>query len=246
MSSPELRLLVITPSRGRPKSIARLLDAIHATRRIETHLHVGVDEDDTELGNYQKVFDHAAREGDVLEPGPRTGLAGWTDRIAVRRAGEYPFLASLGDDHIPFTPGWDIALVRGILEMGGTGFTYPWDNTREDIPEAVVLSSNIVQALGYMCPPVLKHWYIDNVWNDLGWGAGCIRHLRAVTVDHVHPATGKSRADQTTADSAGEFGTDREAYYEWRRTQMPDDVLKIVKLREKPEDSTLQSPVKLA
>ena len=41
--------------------------------------------------------------GDVLEVGPRKGLAAWTNEIAVRRAGEYPFLASLGDDMVPKT-----------------------------------------------------------------------------------------------------------------------------------------------
>lgn len=232
MSQPELSLLVITPSRGRPKNIARLLDAIHDTSQITTHLHVCIDDDDPELGDYERVFSHAGRDGDVLEKGPRKGLAAWTDEVAVRRAGEYPFLASLGDDHVPCTPGWDRALVRGILDMGGTGFTYPWDGTREDVPEAVVLSSDIVKALGWMTPPGLEHWYIDNVWNDLGWRAGCIRHLRAVSVDHVHPAAAKAKADQTTVDSSKSIDADRAVYHEWRRTRMADDVRKIIELRE--------------
>ena len=50
-------------------------------------------------------------------------------------------------------PGWDKALIRAIVETGGTGFSYPWDGTREDIPEAVVVSSDIVAALGWMCLP---------------------------------------------------------------------------------------------
>ena len=237
MSMPELKLLVITPSRNRPKNIARLLDAVHETRKIETHLHVCVDDDDPALEDYERVFDHAGQDGDVLERGPRKGLAAWTTEIAVRRAGEYPFLASLGDDHVPFTAGWDLALVRGILEMGGTGITYPWDNTREDIPEAPVMSSDIVQALGWMAEPSLDHWYIDNVWNDLGWGAGCIRHLRAVTVDHAHAGAGKAAPDQTNKDNAKSFEKDRAAYYEWRRTRMADDVAKIRKLRESRQDA---------
>ena len=89
----------------------------------------------------------------MLEVGPRNGLCGWTNEVAVRRAAEYPYLASLGDDMVPRTKGWDRALVRAITDMGGTGLAYPWDGTREDIPEAVVLSSDIVQALGWMCAP---------------------------------------------------------------------------------------------
>lgn len=226
-------LLVIVPSRGRPGSIARMLDAVHATSRLETHLHVAVDEDDETLPQYQAVMAKAGGKRDVLEAGPRKGLCSWTNEVAVRRAGEYPFLASFGDDHVPRTPGWDAALVRGIRDMGGTGMTYPWDGTREDIPEACVMSSDIVAALGWMCLPELSHWYPDQVWADLGRGAGCLRHLRAIAVDHVHPATGQARADETTRDNGKSLEADRDAYWAWRRTRMAGDVAAIVKLRER-------------
>ena len=146
-------LLVIVPSRGRPNNIARLLDAVHATAKAQTHVHVAVDDDDPELERYRYVMGQAAGEGDKLTVGPRKGLTGWTNEIAVPAAEEYPYLASLGDDMVPRTPGWDEALIRGIERMGGTGFTYPWDGVREDIPEAVVLSSGIVRALGWMAHP---------------------------------------------------------------------------------------------
>ena len=226
-------LLVIVPSRGRPQNIARLLDAVHATSRAVTHLHVAVDGDDEKLPQYQAVMDKAGTEGDLLEVGPRKGLCGTTNDVAVRRAGEYPFLASLGDDMVPRTPGWDRALIRGITDMGGTGFTYPWDGVREDIPEAVVVSSDIVTALGWMCEPSLAHWYPDNVWADLGRGAGCLRHLRAIAVDHLNPATGQVKADATNRDNGRSLEADRDAYWHWRATRMADDVAAIVKLRER-------------
>ena len=230
--SPAGDLLVITPSRGRPGSIARLLDAVHATSVLKTHLHVAVDEDDETLPQYRAVMDKAGADGDVLEAGPRRGLCAWTNEVAVRRAREYPFLASLGDDHVPRTPGWDRALVRAIAEAGGTGFSYPWDSTREDIPEAVVLSSDIVAALGWMCEPSLSHWYPDQVWADLGRGIGVLRHLRAIAVDHVHPATGQARADATTKDNSRSLDADRDAYWAWRVTRMADDIAKVIALRE--------------
>ncbi len=230
-------LLVIVPSRGRPKNIARMLDAVHGTRMAGTHLHVCVDEDDPELGNYELVMDRAGQDGDVLETGPRKGLAAWTNEIAARRAGEYPFLASLGDDMIPRTPGWDKALIRGITGMGGTGIVYPWDGVREDIPEAVVLSSDIVAALGWMCEPSLSHWYVDNVWADLGRGAGCLRHLRVIAVDHAW------KGDQTSKESGEKITADRDAYYRWRREQMADDIKTVIAVRERRNDkaAALQS-----
>ena len=101
-------------------------------------MHVCVDEDDPELPRYEYVMNTAGKEDDHLERGPRKGLTAWTNEVALRRASQYPYLASLGDDMVPETPGWDRALIRGIQRMGGTGFTYPWDGIREDIPEAVV------------------------------------------------------------------------------------------------------------
>ena len=225
-------LLVIVPSRGRPQGVARLLDAVYATSRAKTHLHVAVDEDDETLPLYRAVMDKAGAEGDVLETGPRKGLCAWTNEVAVRRAGEYPYLASLGDDMVPRTPGWDRALIRGIERMGGTGIVYPFDGVREDIPEAVVLSSDIVQALGWMCEPSLKHWYPDNVWADLGRGAGCLRHLRAIAVDHLNVFAGQAKPDATARDNGRSLDADRDAYYAWRRTRMADDIKTVIALRE--------------
>lgn len=211
--------------------MAKLLDAVHATSALTTHVHFAVDDDDPALPEYRKVM-RAARDGDVLETGPRDGLTGWTNRVAVRRASEYRFLASLGDDMTPRTSGWDARLVRAIEQLGGTGFAYPFDGIREDIPEAVVMSSDIVTALGWMANPVLAHFWIDNTWADLGRGAGCIRYLRAVAVDHNHHVTGRTRLDATYASASQRVPADKAAYEKWRAEQMPADVALIRALRE--------------
>ena len=224
-------LLVIVPSRGRPRNVRRLLDAVRAYHRLETHVHVAVDDDDPDLSRYGDIL-AAAGGAHTLETGPRKGLAAWTNEVAGRRAGEYPFLASFGDDHVPRTPGWDRALVRAIGSMGGTGFSYPHDGTREDIPEAVVMSSGIVQALGWMCEPSLQHYYVDAVWADLGRAAGCLRHCRAVAVEHVHPGAGTARPDKTYREAGEKLAADRAAYHAWRKTRMAGDIATIAGLRE--------------
>jgi hypothetical protein len=223
-------LLLIIPSRARPRNIARLIDSMKETCRLGTHFVLGVDDDDPELAAYEFVMEHAGGFGSMIT-GPRKGLTAWTNSLASVYAGDYPYLGSFGDDHLPVTPGWDKALVKAVQKMG-TGFAYPWDNSREDIPEAVVMSSGIVRALGWMALPSLEHWYIDIVWADLGHGAGCIKHLRAVVVDHVHPGKGKAPADQTYADSGGKITADRDAYHQWRRSgQMTEDINKILSLQ---------------
>ena len=224
-------LLVITPSRARPQNAARLIKAVQATSRAVTHVHIAVDEDDPALPEYRKAV-RVMGDGDEFETGPRGGLAEWTNRIAVRKAGEYAYLASFGDDHVPRTPGWDAALIRAIESMGGTGMAYPFDGTREDIPEAVVVSSDIVAALGWMANPACQHWYIDDTWAALGKAAGCIRYLRAVAVDHLNLVV-QGRPDATSRDSGRTLDADKAAYEKWRRERMADDVAVIRKLRDK-------------
>jgi hypothetical protein len=226
-------LLVIVPSRGRPEGVRRLLTAVRETVKLTTHVHVAVDDDDPELDAYQRVLEDAG-DGHTLETGPRKGLAAWTNEIAVRRAGEFPFLASFGDDMVPKTRYWDYYLTRAIGDMGGTGFAYPWDGLREDIPEACVMSSDIVAALGWMCEPSLEHFFVDDVWADLGHGAGCIRHCRAITVEHVHPRARKTASDKTYKDASPKLDADREAYKAWRSARMAEDVQKVTALRGHP------------
>jgi hypothetical protein len=120
--------------------------------------------------------------------GPRNNLAGWTNVLARHLAKDYRALASLGDDHLPRTPGWDLRLLEAIAGMGGTGFAYGNDLLQgAALPTAVVVSSNIVTALGWMCEPSMRHYCIDNVWKDLGEGAGCLAYLPDVIIEHLRP-----------------------------------------------------------
>lgn len=225
-------LLVITPSRSRPQGVARLLEAVHHTKRLNTHVCIAIDDDDPELNQYRKVFDKLAQDGDVLEEGTRKGLASWTNDVAAKQASSYRYLASFGDDMVPRSQAWDWILVRAIEDMGGIGFTYPWDGITEFIPEAVVISSKIVQALGWMCEPSLEHYYIDDVWADLGRAAGCLRHLRTVSVEHMHPGVGKAAADSTYATSSEKISSDHLSYLKWRSGRMLEDIKTVVSLRE--------------
>ena len=73
----------------------------------------------------------------------------------------------------------------------------------------------------------------DNVWADLGRGADCLRYLRAVAVDHVHPGAGLAPPDRTYAESGTKIAADRGAYYRWRAERMATDVAVVAGLRER-------------
>jgi hypothetical protein len=171
-------LAIITPSRGRPWHLQRLMVALADTCRMDTALYVYVDDDDPRLDDYKNLgLAH-------LEVGPRDTLTALTNKAALDLAGEYEFLASLGDDHVPRTTGWDRMLCGEITLMGGTGFSYG-AGSRWVIPEAVVMSSDIVRALGWMMNPVCGHYKVDDTWLELGLSARCISYRHDVLVEHM-------------------------------------------------------------
>ena len=216
-------LVILVPSRGRPASVARLAEACAKTCRTGYLLHFGLDEDDPAAEDAVR----AAREYEPLfNIGPRVGLTSWTNLLAADHP-DVPYLASLGDDHLPVTTGWDEQLITAVEHMGG-GIAYPNDERRVDIPEAAVISTPIVKALGWMACPTMNHWYIDNVWNDLGRGAGCLAFCRDVLVKHLHPNVAPGTpVDATYTDAAGDWDADLRAYQKWRLYQMRADIATV-------------------
>src|SRR5580693_6759067 len=216
---PIADLAVIVPSRGRPEQLGRLIDAVHATARGQTHVLAGVDQDDPRLKDYIALRRTALGPDDYIHTSDqRLNLVRWTNHLELVVRGQYRFLASLGDDMVPKTPGWDVKLMAAIEgEFGGTGIAYPWTATRDDIPEAYVISADLPVALGWMMQPSLQHFWNDNVWADLGHGAGCIRQLRGVVVEHLNVGEGKAVVDQTALDNGQKIAADRAAYDAWCR-----------------------------
>lgn len=225
-------LLVITPSRGRPLRLAAMLTATLGNATSRTDVAVAVDDDD-DLDAYQE----AAQPVEVQWPGrilwrtgPRDTLTGWTNRIAATGIRDYRALASLGDDHVPRTAGWDTMLLDALLAMpGGLGIAYGDDQLQGiNLPTAPVISSRIVAELGWMCHPDLEHMFVDNVWRDLGLLANCLVYHPEVIIEHVHPVNGKAQPDATYEGANARLERDGIAYAEYVRSgALAADALKI-------------------
>jgi len=200
---------------------------------MDTRIHFAFDDDDPDREASIKAAGHHR-----YTVGPRDGLTGWTNNLAMRHVlrGDARALGSFGDDHVPITHGWD-GLLLDVIDKhhGGVGMAYPNDLIRTDIPEAVVISAPIVAGLGWMALPETYHWCIDDAWRDLGAGAGCLSFCESVVVEHKrwwkwqkdptvqHDAT-YSEAEQRLAD-------DRNIYRKWRLTRMREDIGKVRAIR---------------
>jgi hypothetical protein len=224
-------LLVIVPSRGRPGRLREMLRACADRAGALTDIVIGLDDDDA--GAYAEVTREEPGIGVEWVTGPRDTLTGWTNRLAAPRAARYRAVASLGDDHIPRTPGWDRLLLAALDAMGGTGIAYPDDRRRADVPEAAVISSDIIRALGWMCLPSVRHFYCDDAWADLGRGAGCLAYVPEAVVEHMHHATRRDVArDATYAEAEAGGAADLRAYRAWRAGPMGADIETVRALRE--------------
>lgn len=229
-------LLVITPSRGRPQRLQEMLDACLALSAADTDIAVGCDDDD--LDGYRELAGRYSDGRVRWFGGPRTGFAGWTNRLASRytqadpdgdgHLPRYRAFASLGDDHIPRTQGWDKLLLEAIDRMGGSGIAYGNDLFMgPNLPTAAVMSADIVAVLGWMCEPSLHHMYVDNVWADIGRAAGCLAYLPDVAIEHVHFRAGKTPVDPVYTKAESWTDTDKAAYLEWRQRRMGRDVRRV-------------------
>lgn len=210
-------LLVITPSRGRQERLAEMVREVRRTRRADTIIAVAVDSDDPQVSQYARYFTEFCGTDFWCHLGPRQTMAGWTNDLALRYAGRFRAIASFGDDHVPVTDGWDAELLAAIDAIGGTGISYGNDLFQGRLmPTAPVITTDIVQALGWYCLPGLEHFYVDNVWAALGDAAECLVYRDDVIVEHRHPMAGKARWDATYDQGADLFShPDRRVFAEW-------------------------------
>jgi hypothetical protein len=219
-------LLILVPTRGRPANAAALYRAWRDTTSGASDLLFAVDDDDPALGAYRAVFADMP-EARVVE-GPRLRLVGTLNAVAVEQAPHYRFLAFMGDDHRPRTAGWDARFVECL--SGGTGVVYGNDLLQgAEMPTAVAMTSDIVQALGYFAPNQMEHLCVDLVWKRWAEAIDRITYLDDVIIEHLHPAAGKAPQDQgyEEANNAGQIARDTEAYNTYMAGPFHADVEKL-------------------
>jgi hypothetical protein len=210
------KVLLIVPTRGRPTKSLEFYDEFKKNSTI-TDLVFGLDDDDVE---YPRI------DGVMYEVNPRAMMNGTLNLIATKYADQYEYIAFMGDDHRPRTPGWDAELVNSIKDIKH-GIAYGNDLLQgRSLPTAVLLKSSIVKTLGFMAPPAMKHLYLDNFWKDMGIELRSLFYRDDVIIEHLHPAAGKADNDSgyLEVNSSAIFEHDRLAYGNYMSTQMSNDI----------------------
>jgi hypothetical protein len=218
-------LLVLAPTRGRPQKAVELLDAFRETVVLpDTALLCVVDEDDPQLDTYLVVLPPANVE--VNETVGSMGAALQASATLHAAMNVYTYLGFMGDDHRPRTTGWDKAF-NETLDRHGGGYAYGNDLFQgQNLPTQVVMNTSIVNQLGWMAPPGLRHLYFDNAWKFLGESVDRLFYLYDVIIEHVHPFAGKSEWDEGYArvNDPGLYQADRATYEQWQRDRSAADI----------------------
>jgi hypothetical protein len=192
----------LLPSRGRPHLAKRLF----AEGKFQTPGLLIIDDDDYK--NYRGIELPNGWEKVSI---PRTHLSAKLN-AGCRPA---PWYGVLNDDHLPMTPDWDVKLVEALDKQQ---MVWPRDNYADRI-STPVFDAALVSDLGWIAPPELKHFYIDDAHELIAECLGCKR-LEDVTVSHEHVNAGRMKPDLTWHERPSS-ADDRKAYMAWCREQWP-------------------------
>jgi hypothetical protein len=217
-------LLIIVPTRSRPESVLRVVQAWVDTGAFDdgAALSFVFDVDDPRADDYRDALSPplpmmvralSMPTWKPLVPKLNTAAELYADNF--RDIGALGFA---GDDHLPRTKGWARRYIDE-LRKPGTGIVYCDDGYQhENIPTQWAMRADIVRALGGMVPAPVEHLYCDNAVRDLGYAVGCLAYLGDVLIEHMHPSAGKAATDAQydRVNSRQQFRGDRAAYRHWR------------------------------
>lgn len=227
------KLLMLIPTRHRPQRAREAMrSAIQMKARPTTDVMVLVDGDESPL--YREWPEVQSGDARMLNFGIHRGLVGTLNFFTKASALEgYSHVGFMGDDHRVRTGGYDAELVDSASSWG---IAYGNDlNMGERLPTSVVISTDIVNELGYFAPPTLEHLFCDNYWRELGEGLGTLVYRSDVHIEHLHPTIAKSKWDEQyrRVNASDQFERDGKAWEAYRATELGAAIDKIKKARKR-------------
>lgn len=220
------RILIIIPTRDRNQKHKEVWESIKETSD-KVDVIFGLDEDN------EKVYERIDHPRVKYEVNPRIRMLPTLNLIAEKYMGKYDYIGFMGDDHRPRTNGWDVIFMD---KLGKLGIAYGDDLIqREAMCTAVVMTSNIIKALGYMSIPGLIHLIADIFWKELGEATGILSYIPEVVIEHLHFTVGKSEKDEiySEVNTGSMYSQDGATYAEYKESgEFGKDIQKVNDLKD--------------
>lgn len=222
-------IVIIIPSRGRPHLLNRLLESWKNTTLGYSRIVVVLDEDDH--SNYTDILkDYMSSsyvEVDILF-GERQMLTSKLNTCANWEKRDVNTLAVgfMGDDCVFMSNEWELPIIEWL--KSNVGICYGNDLLQgEALPNNVFIHTNIIAALGFMAPPELKHYYIDNYWKDLGLRLDKLKYFPHIIIEHRHWSNKKEVKDTTYTEAEKLMEEDKKTWDEKREEILSLSVKRI-------------------
>lgn len=211
-------LLVICPTRERPKKLARMYESFLKTTNEKTVMILCIDaEDQTEYSNYYCPIS--------IEP-HKTNTQIIND--IFNKYPNFKYYSVTNDDFVYHTPDWDTMLMSEGVNFGE-------DSTKREFPVTSVIDGDLVRAIGWLQCPRVDYLFGDTVWDVLAEQAKCKYYFPDVLIEHRHFLFGTSELDETykRTNAKAQFDKDRQGFADWLRLDFQNDLKKVQKLYEK-------------
>ncbi len=194
--------MIILPSTGRRAGVERLFESMGPTTGTGVLIH---EEKDSE--EYKKIKMPPAWERAV---NPTGGKIGAIFNCVFERTPYEAVFQILADDVVIETPGWsrilrEAAMKKGIA-YGDDGIDRMKTHGIDRLATHPCIAGWKAREMGWLAAPWLKHFYIDQVWQDLG-----AEYIDEVKMPHLHWAVGLSEKDETYKNRPSSQ-EDKEAY----------------------------------
>lgn len=187
---------ILCPTRGRPRSVDRLLRSLRATTvgAYEVVLYCDIDDPDT------PAVQALEAENVRVLVGPRMIHSQYWN--ACSEVARYDIWMQCGDDIRFRTPGWDVHVLSVfrrfpdnlVLVYADDGFQH------QNLATHSFLHRRWAEVVGYMVPPYFASDYSDTWLTEVAGALGRLVYLPDVLTEHLHPAAGKGVWDQTHRD----------------------------------------------
>ena len=186
-------VLVIVPTRGRPQRIQDFYNFFKMNSEI-SDLCLGIDEDEKDI--YPNYFEA------IYDINPNMKLCPKLNAISKKYVDQYKYICFMGDDVKVATKGWDVMLTEPLKDK--IGISYGNDLLQgANLPNTIMVNSEFIKTLGFMAPPFIDHFYIDNFYRDTGYVLKILHYFADVILEHMHPAAGKAEIDDTYRSTNG-------------------------------------------
>lgn len=206
-------------SRGRPDRLRAVADGYFWGS--ESRVHLVLWEGDPRLHEYIHQQWPASWRIDTV---PMEGNGPTYNEMLRRHPAEkcYGFLA---DDALLGVQG-----MLHDMERAAGAWDIAYSNDQHhgpDLPTMPCIGGDLARAVGYLAPPMLMHWAIDNVWGEIGRKLDCLRYMERLTYTHNNPVWGTAKDDATYKKARqNSFGWDS-VLRAWTINELPKAVQRV-------------------